>query len=400
MAAVRSTSSGHPKRASAGSLLKRLYAEEQEDQEQQKKKNCCEFDLTEFPFASGLLDGIKCCTKCGSVKTPQWREGPYGAKTLCNACGVKRTRKLRAEQEGTVKKPRKSPQKRMKQIIPAKEQRLMDLAEFRSGYAHSNRSGRAAAQESAYRTHKYAITGEWANMPPMFKTVEPSSSDNVSAPLSDSPEEIAYIGPNHGHHYQSSYPPADATARTSDDCFAAINLMTMSAKSSLDDTFFSAHGVGSGSHSAQQQQNLARTDTPESSPTKISGLTPSNLDVEAALAKISQLAGGGMVIDSNVSTLSQQIPPTKVSELIQLTHELESAQRDAQVAEASVSTVAAILAAQQASLLQRQMRVHQSSEQLQRFVYDLESKFGLTYKVLPRINDKYEQEMGIGGPGR
>lgn len=191
-----------------------------------------------------------------------------------------------------MKKPRKSPQKRMKQIIPAKEQRLMDLAEFRSGYAHSNRSGRAAAQESAYRTHKYAITGEWANMPPMFKTVEPSSSDNVSAPLSDSPEEIAYIGPNHGHHYQSSYPPADATARTSDDCFAAINLMTMSAKSSLDDTFFSAHGVGSGSHSAQQQQNLARTDTPESSPTKISGLTPSNLDVEAALAKISQLARG------------------------------------------------------------------------------------------------------------
>ena len=26
---------------------------------------------------------------CGSNKTPQWRAGPVGAKTLCNACGVR-----------------------------------------------------------------------------------------------------------------------------------------------------------------------------------------------------------------------------------------------------------------------------------------------------------------------
>lgn len=376
--------STHPKRASAGSLLKRLYAEEaaEEHDTSQEKKAMCAFDLAEFPYSIGIRDGLKCCTKCGSTKTPQWREGPYGAKTLCNACGVKRTRKLRAEQEGTTKKPRKSPQKK-KHMSPAKEQRLLDLAEFRKGYGCSNRSGRAAAQESAYRTHKYAITGEWANMPGLFKSAaaEPSSSDNVSAPLSDSPEEMNYMpGSYQGGYHQ----PVDTTARTSDDCFAAINLMTMSAKSSLDDTFFSSHGLAS-------QHNLARTDTPESSPTKISGLTPSNSDVETALAKISQLAGGGMVIDSNVNALSQQIPPSKVSELIQLTEELEVAQREAQMAEASVSTVAAILAAQQAALLQKQMRVHQSTELLQRFVLDLESKFGLTYKVLPRINVKFEK---------
>lgn len=29
------------------------------------------------------------CTHCGASKTPQWRAGPYGQKTLCNACGVK-----------------------------------------------------------------------------------------------------------------------------------------------------------------------------------------------------------------------------------------------------------------------------------------------------------------------
>ncbi|XP_023637874.1 GATA transcription factor 6 [Capsella rubella] len=29
------------------------------------------------------------CNHCGVQKTPQWRAGPSGAKTLCNACGVR-----------------------------------------------------------------------------------------------------------------------------------------------------------------------------------------------------------------------------------------------------------------------------------------------------------------------
>uniref|UniRef100_A0A7N0TUP8 GATA-type domain-containing protein n=1 Tax=Kalanchoe fedtschenkoi TaxID=63787 RepID=A0A7N0TUP8_KALFE len=29
------------------------------------------------------------CKHCGSEKTPQWRAGPDGPKTLCNACGVR-----------------------------------------------------------------------------------------------------------------------------------------------------------------------------------------------------------------------------------------------------------------------------------------------------------------------
>lgn len=32
------------------------------------------------------------CNNCGVTKTPQWREGPDGPKTLCNACGVKYSR--------------------------------------------------------------------------------------------------------------------------------------------------------------------------------------------------------------------------------------------------------------------------------------------------------------------
>jgi len=29
------------------------------------------------------------CLHCGTIKTPQWRMGPEGKKTLCNACGVR-----------------------------------------------------------------------------------------------------------------------------------------------------------------------------------------------------------------------------------------------------------------------------------------------------------------------
>lgn len=32
---------------------------------------------------------MKRCLNCGSTGTPQWRRGPEGAGTLCNACGVK-----------------------------------------------------------------------------------------------------------------------------------------------------------------------------------------------------------------------------------------------------------------------------------------------------------------------
>ncbi|XP_020595248.1 GATA transcription factor 4-like [Phalaenopsis equestris] len=34
-------------------------------------------------------DRLKKCLHCESHKTPQWRAGPMGPKTLCNACGVR-----------------------------------------------------------------------------------------------------------------------------------------------------------------------------------------------------------------------------------------------------------------------------------------------------------------------
>ncbi|KAJ4954113.1 hypothetical protein NE237_030945 [Protea cynaroides] len=48
-----------------------------------KKKEC--FDIA---GAAANMDGRK-CLHCATDKTPQWRTGPLGPKTLCNACGVR-----------------------------------------------------------------------------------------------------------------------------------------------------------------------------------------------------------------------------------------------------------------------------------------------------------------------
>ena len=42
----------------------------------------------QFPFAAGILNGAKCCTKCGATKTPQWREGPFGERSPLAAAVV------------------------------------------------------------------------------------------------------------------------------------------------------------------------------------------------------------------------------------------------------------------------------------------------------------------------
>ena len=358
-------------------------------------------DDSEFPYHSGDINGIKCCTKCAATKTPQWREGPYGPKTLCNACGVKRTRKLRAEQDGGKRKRWNGGQGNAKSkaargtsravehpVLHSTEDFVKKTPQLQGQNSINNgkfapdtirRPTRKAAEEAAFRTARYAKTGEWGNLnasSPMKKSMfkfdvngnqtGSSSSDVISGPFSDVPEETAWMP--HGDKMvgagSSPYTP-DCAVRTSDDCFAAINLMTMSAKASLEDTFFSQPRQG----------------TPESSPLK---MYPSNAEVEAALNKVADLCGG-VFSGSNISILSQSVPPSKVSDLIKLTDELSDAQQTVSKAETEVSALAAMLAMKQASLLEKQYHASMTTEKLRRFVYDLETQFGLTYKVLPKI---------------
>ncbi|KAH8507221.1 hypothetical protein Peur_049263 [Populus x canadensis] len=42
---------------------------------------------------SGDIEDKKACTDCKTTKTPLWRGGPAGPKSLCNACGIRYRKK-------------------------------------------------------------------------------------------------------------------------------------------------------------------------------------------------------------------------------------------------------------------------------------------------------------------
>ncbi|CAG7868292.1 unnamed protein product [Brassica rapa] len=71
----------------------KLTPEESESSEQhaKKKRKIFTTNHTVSSSSEGLnSDGVvRRCTHCETTKTPQWREGPTGPKTLCNACGVR-----------------------------------------------------------------------------------------------------------------------------------------------------------------------------------------------------------------------------------------------------------------------------------------------------------------------
>ncbi|KAI3741763.1 hypothetical protein L1987_59440 [Smallanthus sonchifolius] len=58
------------------------------------------------PLASS--NQTKCCTDCQTTRTPLWRGGPAGPKSLCNACGIKYNKKRRAQMSGLDKNTRKT----------------------------------------------------------------------------------------------------------------------------------------------------------------------------------------------------------------------------------------------------------------------------------------------------
>ena len=42
-----------------------------------------------FCLAGARVARRMLCKNCGAHQTPQWRCGPLGPRTLCNACGVR-----------------------------------------------------------------------------------------------------------------------------------------------------------------------------------------------------------------------------------------------------------------------------------------------------------------------
>jgi hypothetical protein len=57
--------------------------------------------------SSDGVDGVPSyvCSECGAVESPEWRKGPQGPKTLCNACGLRWAKKTRKEEGSSISPP-------------------------------------------------------------------------------------------------------------------------------------------------------------------------------------------------------------------------------------------------------------------------------------------------------
>lgn len=243
----------------------------------------------------------------------------------------------------------------------------------------SRRPQRRAAEEAAVKTARYARTGEWAGMIPgahvesadMFgynaaphhTAPEAAESSDISLPSSDCPEEVSWTPV-----------AAEAAARNGLsamplDCYAAVNLMTMSVRS--------AENGSDGSPSIAQRGSPAHAAAAAAPPL-------SRADLEATLAKM-DAPHGGKLTASDLSELYKTVPPGKVAELVRLNQELDSALNEAQASNAAVAAVAAVLAAKQAAALRSRELAINATKRLRRFMLELDTQFGVCHKTLPRI---------------
>ncbi|WMV60068.1 hypothetical protein MTR67_053453 [Solanum verrucosum] len=63
-----------------------------EDQKQQ----IIETDYSSNSSSNNNIIPIRVCSDCNTTKTPLWRSGPKGPKSLCNACGIRQRKARRA----------------------------------------------------------------------------------------------------------------------------------------------------------------------------------------------------------------------------------------------------------------------------------------------------------------
>lgn len=84
-----SESGGNPSASNSGNNSNSMPPSTDSEVMRNKKK----------PKKAKADEEIRVCADCGTVDSPEWRKGPQGPKTLCNACGLryaKRSRKSKA----------------------------------------------------------------------------------------------------------------------------------------------------------------------------------------------------------------------------------------------------------------------------------------------------------------
>ncbi|CAK9134957.1 unnamed protein product [Ilex paraguariensis] len=68
----------------------------QKSEDQKQLSSSLETDYSSNSSSHNSNNPIRVCADCSTTKTPLWRSGPKGPKTLCNACGIRQRKARRA----------------------------------------------------------------------------------------------------------------------------------------------------------------------------------------------------------------------------------------------------------------------------------------------------------------
>jgi hypothetical protein len=315
--------------------------------------------------------GPKACAQCGTTRTPQWREGPEGPKTLCNACGVKRVRQMRTTLDGNKRRMAgKSPSSFHKQVssdLPVADS-LYEAGEIIS----HKRPLRKAAARAATRTAEFANTGEWVEEEAEEEYSYHSSQDTGSGDSadhnSDSAEEVAWVPERHAH--PRHLPPSPMANAVGIECAAAVNLLSMSVHDAVQQ--------------ASQQQHLRPATQPPIQRTASGGAAADftrisasgYLHMASAASKWDCHLPVHAKAQESVQDALRALPPAKHTELLLLKDDLDNISREAAAADAAVAAVAKILAMKQAAAIRARTSASQAAKKIQRFMHNLDEEYG------------------------
>lgn len=357
------------------------------------------------PLSSGA---VKSCTQCGTTKTPQWREGPLGPKTLCNACGVKIFRANKKIEKATRPEENKFQRKvpstsGMKRKAADAMRPLKAPLRFEddgymyepttSGQYLAKRPLRKAAARATARSYEYATLGEWGDEEYSGMTHGSYTESGVSHQASDSAEEVVF----EPQRYDSPLAPA-APGCVAPETQAAVDLLTLSLRDA--DAFnnsalhplnaanatpttaaaAAATAAAAASTACEVDASPAPTATAEQPqpPAAAAAPAPAAPDSRAAPVPL-----GHPVLDHCAAgllefQLPESVPEEKRYQAVALRGQLEAAFRQVSAADAAVRAVARILAQKQDESRGVRHRAQRAANMLTSYLLALDEEYGLT----------------------
>lgn len=116
--------------------------------------------FAEFNGPTVNAQGLKACSSCGTANSPEWRKGPSGIKSLCNACGTSERVLLMTGADNCVRRSavlaRPSSQGQAGQSGRGQEERAAPTYEPETGQEGENR-GRTQSEADTWSSSGFGV---------------------------------------------------------------------------------------------------------------------------------------------------------------------------------------------------------------------------------------------------